>query len=126
MGGSEALRREVMSTAAVLEGVLVVLNNARCSLNDDQTDVDDRLYLVQLVLKAELERLTAKTAKLREEVKTVQEETAQVEDAPEQPQKINKARIAQLWAAGKKPKEIADAVGCSEQTVRNWAKREAK
>lgn len=104
-----------MSTAAVLEGVLVVLNDARCSLNDDQTDVDDRLYLVQLVLKAELERLKAKPVK-----------TVQVEEAPAQPQKINKARIAQLWAAGKKPKEIADAVGCSEQTVRNWIKKEAK
>lgn len=104
-----------MSTAAVLEGVLVVLNDARCSLNDDQTDVDDRLYLVQLVLKAELDRLTMKSAK-----------TVPVEEAPAQPQKINKARIAQLWAAGKKPKEIADAVGCSEQTVRNWVKKEAK
>ena len=109
-----------MSTAAVLEGVLVVLNDARCSLNDDQTDVDDRLYLVQLVLKAELERIKAKP------VKTVQEEVKQVEETPAQPQKINKARIAQLWAAGKKPKEIADAVGCSEQTVRNWVKKEAK
>lgn len=115
-----------MSTAAVLEGVLVVLNDARCSLNDDQTDVDDRLYLVQLVLKAELDRLTAKPVKKVEEVKTVQEEVKQVAEAPEQPQKINKARIAQLWAAGKKPKEIADAVGCSEQTVRNWVKKEAK
>ena len=109
-----------MSTAAVLEGVLVVLNDARCSLNDDQADVDDRLYLVQLVLKAELERLKAKPAK------AVQEEAKQVEEALAQPQKINKARIAQLWAAGKKPKEIADAVGCSEQTVRNWVKKEAK
>ena len=109
-----------MSTAAVLEGVLVVLNDARCSLNDDQADVDDRLYLVQLVLKAELNRLTAKP------VKTVQEEAKPVEEVPVQPQKINKARIAQLWAAGKKPKEIADAVGCSEQTVRNWVKKEAK
>ena len=104
-----------MSTAAVLEGVLVVLNDARCSLNDDQTDVDDRLYLVQLVLKAELERLKAKPVK-----------TAPAEEAPAQPQKINKARIAQLWAAGKKPKEIADAVGCSEQTVRNYVKKEVK
>lgn len=115
-----------MNTEAVLEGVLVVLFDARCELNDDQAAIDSRLYLVQMALKAELERLTAKTAKLREEVKTVQEEAKPVEDAPAQPQKINKARIAQLWAAGKKPKEIADAVGCSEQTVRNWAKKEAK
>lgn len=56
----------------------------------------------------------------------MQEEAKQVEEALAQPQKINKARIAQLWAAGKKPKEIADAVGCSEQTVRNWVKKEAK
>ncbi len=123
-----------MSTAAVLEGVLVVLNDARCSLNDDQADVDDRLYLVQLVLKAELDRLTAKPAKKVEEVNQVQEEAKQVEEAPASAPEIdkskykpiNKARIAQLWAAGKKPKEIADAVGCSEQTVRNWAKKEAK
>ena len=100
-----------MSTAAVLESVLVVLYDARCALNDDQAEVDSRLYLVQLALKAELDRLTAKAVK-----------TAPAEEA----KPINKARIAQLWAAGKKPKEIADAVGCSEQTVRNWAKREAK
>ena len=104
-----------MSTAAVLEGVITVIFDARCALDDEHPEVDSRLFIAQMALKTELDRLTAKPAK-----------TVQVEDAPAQPQKINKARIAQLWAAGKKPKEIADAVGCSEQTVRNWVKKEAK
>ena len=99
-----------MSTAAVLEGVITVIFDARCALDDEHPEVDSRLFIAQMVLKAELERLKAKP------VKTVQEEA----------KPINKARIAQLWAAGKKPKEIADAVGCSEQTVRNWVKKEAK
>ena len=115
-----------MSTAAVLEGVITVIFDARCALNDEHPEVDSRLFIAQMALKAELDKLTAKPAKKVEEVKQVQEEAKQVEEAPAQPQKINKARIAQLWAAGKKPKEIADAVGCSEQTVRNWAKKEAK
>ena len=109
-----------MSTAAVLEGVITVIFDARCALNDEHPEVDSRLFIAQMALKAELDRLIAKPAK------TVQEEVAPVEDAPAQPQKINKARIAQLWAAGKKPKEIADAVGCSEQTVRNYIKKEVK
>ena len=104
-----------MSTAAVLEGVITVIFDARCALDDEHTEVDSRLFIAQMALKAELDRLTAKPTK-----------PVQVEESPAQPQKINKARIAQLWAAGKKPKEIADAVGCSEQTVRNWAKKEAK
>lgn len=112
-----------MSTAAVLEGVITVIFDARCALDDEHPEVDSRLFIAQMALKAELDRLTAKPKK---EVKTVQEAVTQAEEAPAQPQKINKARIAQLWAAGKKPKEIADAVGCSEQTVQNWAKREAK
>lgn len=99
-----------MSTAAVLEGVITVIFDARCALDDEHPEVDSRLFIAQMVLKAELERLTAKPAKT----------------APEEAKPINKARIAQLWAAGKKPKEIADAVGCSEQTVRNWVKKEAK
>ena len=109
-----------MSTAAVLEGVITVIFDARCALDDEHPEVDSRLFIAQMALKAELDKLTAKP------VKTVQEEAKPVEEVPVQPQKINKARIAQLWAAGKKPKEIADAVGCSEQTVRNWAKKEAK
>lgn len=104
-----------MSTAAVLEGVITVIFDARCALDDEHPEVDSRLFIAQMALKAELDRLTAKPVKAE-----------QVEDAPAQPQPINKARIAQLWAAGKKPKEIADAVGCSEQTVRNWVKKEAK
>ncbi len=109
-----------MSTAAVLEGVITVIFDARCALDDEHPEVDSRLFIAQMALKAELDRLTAKP------VKAVQEEAKPEEEAPAQPQKINKARIAQLWAAGKKPKEIADAVGCSEQTVRNWVKKEAK
>ena len=109
-----------MSTAAVLEGVITVIFDARCALNDEHPEVDSRLFIAQMALKAELDRLIAKPAK------TVQEEAKQVEEATAQPQKINKARIAQLWAAGKKPKEIADAVGCSEQTVRNYIKKEVK
>ena len=104
-----------MSTAAVLEGVITVIFDARCALDDEHPEVDSRLFIAQMALKAELDRLTAKPVK-----------AAPVEEAPAQPQPINKARIAQLWAAGKKPKEIADAVGCSEQTVRNWVKKEAK
>ena len=104
-----------MSTAAVLEGVITVIFDARCALDDEHPEVDSRLFIAQMALKAELDRLKAKPVK-----------TAPVEEATTQPQKINKARIAQLWAAGKKPKEIADAVRCSEQTVRNWAKKEAK
>ena len=109
-----------MSTAAVLEGVITVIFDARCALDDEHPEVDSRLFIAQMALKAELDRLTAKPAK------TVQEEAKPVEEVPVQPQKINKARIAQLWAAGKKPKEIADAVGCSEQTVRNYVKKEVK
>lgn len=115
-----------MSTAAVLEGVITVIFDARCALDDEHPEVDSRLFIAQMALKAELDRLTAKQTKKVEEVKQVQKVVTPAEEAPAQPQKINKARIAQLWAAGKKPKEIADAVGCSEQTVRNWAKKEAK
>ena len=117
-----------MSTAAVLEGVITVIFDARCALDDEHPEVDSRLFIAQMALKAELDRLTAKP------VKTVQEEAKQVEDAPASAPEIdkskykpiNKARIQQLWAAGKKPKEIADAVGCSEQTVRNYVKKEVK
>lgn len=123
-----------MSTAAVLEGVITVIFDARCALDDEHPEVDSRLFIAQMALKAELDRLTTKPVKKVEEVKQVQEEVKPVEDAQvsapgidkSKYKPINKARIAQLWAAGKKPKEIADAVGCSEQTVRNWVKKEAK
>ena len=56
------------------------------------------------------------------------EQIPEIEAAPEEPARrkssVDHDRIMELAAAGYPPKEIAEQVGCSEQTVRNHIARE--
>lgn len=55
------------------------------------------------------------------------EQIPEIEAAPEEPARrknsVDHDRIMELAAAGYPPKEIAEQIGCSEQTVRNHIAR---